>query len=298
MRPTKTLDIDLTNLDESLQVIPEPRLLTSHSSGWENIGLEHVFHSPWEYPEHRFQQHVLLINLKAESGSERRIGASLEREEIQVGDVVLIPANVETWKVSRQDVEKIGISLKPEFVAQTAYESLDLTRIELTPQFARPDPLIEQIGRSLLKELQSDYFGCRLYAESLANALAVHLLWNYATHPPKIRESEEGLPHYKLKRTLDYIHAHLDQNIQIADLAKVLGMSRYYFSRLFRQSMGITPYQYVIQQRVERAKRLLRQQRELPISEIALHCGFTHQSHMAKYFRQLTRMTPKAYRDH
>jgi AraC family transcriptional regulator len=96
-------------------------------------------------------------------------------------------------------------------------------------------------------------------------------------------------------QVLDYLDAHLAQEIRLADLAQLLDMSQFHFSRLFKQSLGVSPYQYLLQQRVERAKRLLKQT-EQSIMNIALKCGFSSHSHLSKQFRQLTGMSPKAYR--
>ena len=87
----------------------------------------------------------------------------------------------------------------------------------------------------------------------------------------------------------------MEQKLKLEDIAQMLGMSQFYFSHLFRRSMGMAPYQYVIQKRVERAKQLLRQ-RDLSIADIALECGFAHQSHLAKYFKQHIGVTPHKYR--
>ncbi|MEG4804750.1 helix-turn-helix transcriptional regulator [Microcoleus sp. ARI1-B5] len=77
----------------------------------------------------------------------------------------------------------------------------------------------------------------------------------------------------------------------------MLGMSQLQFSHMFKVAIGIAPYQYLLQQRIERAKELLKQ-KERSIVEIALECGFNSHSHLSKQFRQLTGMTPKAYRAH
>ncbi|NJS10840.1 MAG: helix-turn-helix transcriptional regulator, partial [Microcoleus sp. CSU_2_2] len=71
-------------------------------------------------------------------------------------------------------------------------------------------------------------------------------------------------------------------------------ISSYHFCRLFKQSTGFSPHQYVIQQRVERAKQLLRQG-QMSIGEIAIACGFSHQSHFNRHFKRLTGVTPKTW---
>jgi AraC family transcriptional regulator len=101
----------------------------------------------------------------------------------------------------------------------------------------------------------------------------------------------------QLLHTLNYIHEHLDRDIKLADLANQLGMSQFHFSNLFKQSLSITPYQYLLQQRIERAKQLLKQSNQ-PIMEIAFQCGFNNHSHLSQQFRRFTGMTPKVYRSH
>ena len=135
----------------------------------------------------------------------------------------------------------------------------------------------------------------RLYTDSLANVLAVHLLRHHATTRPELPTYKGGLPQRQLVQVLDYIDAHLSREITLADLAKLVGMSQFHFGRLFKQSLGLSPYQYLLQQRVERAKQLLKQT-DNPVAAIALDCGFNSHSHLGRKFRQLTGITPRAYR--
>lgn len=112
---------------------------------------------------------------------------------------------------------------------------------------------------------------------------------------PRLAIYESGLPERQLLQVLEYINEHLNQEIKLADLAQLLGMSQFHFSHLFKQASGTAPYQYLLQQRVERAKQLLKQT-DQSIIDIAFLCGFNSHSHLTKQFRQFTGMTPKAYR--
>jgi AraC family transcriptional regulator len=125
--------------------------------------------------------------------------------------------------------------------------------------------------------------------------LVVQLLRQYSTAQPQLTVYEGGLPQRQLMQVFDYIHEHLDQDIKLADLAGLIGMSQFHFSHLFKQSLGTSPYQYLLQQRIELAKQLLKQTKR-SIMDIALECGFNSHSHLSKQFRQLTGMTPKRYR--
>lgn len=183
------------------------------------------------------------------------------------------------------------------FIQSVAEETIDTNpeHLELLPEFRIRDPQIEAIGTLLLAELKQGSSGGRLYIESLANILAVHLLRQYAATKPHLRVYEGGLPQRQLLQVLDYINDHLSQDIKLSDLAALLDMSQFHFSHLFKQSLGTSPYQYLLQQRIERAKQLLKHS-DRSIIDIAFLCGFNSHSHLSKQFRQLTGMTPKDYR--
>jgi AraC family transcriptional regulator len=99
-----------------------------------------------------------------------------------------------------------------------------------------------------------------------------------------------------LERVLSYIQTHLDQDISLTELAELIGMSSHYFACLFKQSIGLSPHQYLIDCRIKRAKQLLVRQ-ELPIVEICQQVGYQSQSYFTKIFRKHTGITPKKFRD-
>lgn len=105
-----------------------------------------------------------------------------------------------------------------------------------------------------------------------------------------------GLPPRRLQRVLSHVRENIGQELAVHELAQVVSMSQYYFSKLFKTSTGITPHQYVMRQRVERAQELLRES-QLALVEIASQVGFETQSHFTSVFRRLVGITPKRYRE-
>ena len=93
----------------------------------------------------------------------------------------------------------------------------------------------------------------------------------------------------------DYIETHLNDRLTLTDLAGVAGLCIYHFSRSFKQAVGAGPQRYVMRQRIERAKTLLRRT-NLPLASIALEVGFTDQSHLTSIFRRETGITPGRFR--
>jgi AraC family transcriptional regulator len=104
-----------------------------------------------------------------------------------------------------------------------------------------------------------------------------------------------SLTHTQLQQVSHYINAHLDRDLSLVQIARLINISPTYFASLFKHATGVSPHQYVIRQRVERAKLLL-SKTDLMIADIALQVGFSSQSHLNQQFKRFTGMTPKQVR--
>ncbi|NER91040.1 MULTISPECIES: helix-turn-helix domain-containing protein [unclassified Moorena] len=270
------------------------------TQSWENIRVQHFQHPAGEGNCHYNDEHTLSISLAPRPVRLLQIQAGKSYTGLyKKGDMSITPAKTPFFARWDSDDNYLQIRLKSQFIQSVARESLEQNpdRLELLPEFRIRNPQIEASAIMLLTELQQESSGSTLYIDSLANVLAVNLLRQHAATKPQLPIYQGGLPLRQLQQIIDYIDTHLDRDIKLAELARLLDMSQFHFSRLFKQSIGMSPYQYLIQQRVERAKQLLKQKDRL-IVDIALECGFNSHSHLSKKFREFTGMTPKAYRAH
>ena len=225
---------------------------------------------------------------------EKVTDGKVQSSSFNTGDITITPLGLRHQYCWAEEIEVIHLLLEPALASRVAYESIEPDRVELLPHLIQSDPLVAQIGLALKGQLETDSSGSSLYAESAATFLAVHLLQHYSTRKPALQEYQGDLPRNKLRTAIDYMQAHLTEDISLEAMADYLGISRYHFCRMFKQSTGLSPYQYLIQCRVERAKQLL-QESKMSISDVAIACGFTHQSHLHRHFKRLTGMTPKAF---
>jgi AraC family transcriptional regulator len=131
----------------------------------------------------------------------------------------------------------------------------------------------------------------RMYGEALSTALAVHLLREYGATVPGPKKQYGGLPREKLVRAVEYIQDQLDTELTVSGIAQAVRLSPYHFTRLFKESTGQSPYQYVVEARVRKAKELLTTG-NFTISEVAYHVGFVDQSHLTRHFKRVFGLPP------
>ncbi|MGF1520897.1 MAG: helix-turn-helix transcriptional regulator [Leptolyngbyaceae cyanobacterium] len=225
-----------------------------------------------------------------------RIGEAYSEASQAQGSFWICPAHTPgLWDWESTD-ESLMFVIEPAVLTQTAaaVSGAEAHKIELLGQLHANDSYITAIAHLFQSELDGSGMGDQLYAESLAQVFIVHLLRHYCAFSLEPQTQDGDIAPRRLQQVLDYIHSHLHQTLRLADLASVAEMSQYSFCRWFKQSMGIAPYQYVLQQRMEKAKALLLQNK-YTIAEVALLVGCSDQSRFTKHFKKHVGVTPREF---
>ncbi|WP_158554891.1 helix-turn-helix transcriptional regulator [Methylovirgula sp. 4M-Z18] len=158
------------------------------------------------------------------------------------------------------------------------------------------DPVIRQIGCSILSELINETTASRMYVEIAALMLAARLLRKHCDSGTcrSIESSARSLDHIRLRHVLDYIDTNIESDLTLADLAAIAGYSPFHFARKFALAMGISPHRYISRMRLENAMAELAAGK-LPLAEIALNAHFSSQASFTRAFHRATGITPKEY---
>jgi AraC family transcriptional regulator len=284
----------LTKEDQINQLFPREPILSSQNAAWDGVSFRYMCQPAYETPEVCTPlAHSITIFTHGNNiiHGDRTLDGRFHRDSVVGGDIVIIPANIGQKCAWDKEGDFIILGIETNNFARAIDESGEPEKVQLIPHFSTPDPLVLQIGLAIKNALQHNPSGSRLYAETMVNALSVHLLQHYSARKPKIKEYTNGLSKQQLNLVIEYIKNNLERDLGLNELANFLHMSPHYFCNLFKQSMGITPHQYVIQTRVNSAKELLLTGK-YNIAQVAFMVGFANQSHLNRHFKKLIGVTP------
>ena len=280
----------------------ESPLIFQKQARWSGLKLEHARVAPGELHDSAPLTHKITITLAGTLTTRRQTAAGKQQiQERRAGSFCLNAADQSFSARWQEEYEYLMINVEPVYLAQIARENNFARQpeiLEKTPNSVGGDPLVTHIGMALLADNIADGdLPARLYADSLRQALMLHLLKNYTSAsggaPADFRG---GLPAYKMRRVEEFVRENLERDLSLSELAEAANLSQFHFARAFRLTTGITPHEFLMQKRIEVAKDLLANS-NLPIVEISNRAGFKNQSHFTNLFRKLNRLTPKHWRE-
>lgn len=167
--------------------------------------------------------------------------------------------------------------------------------LDYTPGLGTDDPVFRHLALALQPSFTRPEQTSRLFIDYLTLAVATHVATTYGHMRARGPRGRGGLSPWQMRRVAELVDARLDGALTVADLAAQCGLSSSYFTQAFRRSTGVPPHRWLTERRVERAKALLRAG-AMPLSEIALACGFAHQSHFTRTFTAAVGCPPGEWR--
>jgi AraC family transcriptional regulator len=277
-------------------LFPVLSTVTSDRVKWDGVTLNSFRDIPaCEIPEHVHPTHTLSLLTSPGTNVEWTTGGRTRSGRNRSGNIYLLPAGTRDRLGWDAPTSRIVMTLESRVLARAFEETAHRDAFELVERWTLADQHLTRLMMALHADLDDGSPAGRLYGESISLAIAVYLARRYGVPSQKTHEHRGGLPGHRLRSVLDYVRAHLDRDIPLADLAAVAGMSPHYFAELFRKSTGETPHQFVLAARIEHAKRLLRNP-ALTALDVALLVGFVDASHFTKVFRRVVGATPSRFR--
>jgi AraC family transcriptional regulator len=167
--------------------------------------------------------------------------------------------------------------------------------VELSPSRKFADPRLSALVAAARAEMVAAFPSGRLFLDSVEQAMAVALIQGHAVRHRPMQLSRGGLGSARLRRIKELVHAKMEDDLSLDEMAQSAGLSTAHFARMFRKSTGETPHQFVLRQRLERAKAMLRAS-DARILDVAVACGFKTQQHFAQVFRGFCGISPTGYR--
>ena len=281
------------------EIRPESIRVSSRPLGWKPLNIERRELEPGgDCLPGGLTEHLIFVSL-AEGHVIRESGGDITENELEAGLVSVHPSDTPVrWEWDTR-LSFTMMSLEPEYLNKVARESFDFdpAQVRLKTVEGQHDPVITNIAGALMREVMNGDAGSRLYAESLANLLAVHLLRNYADHPELAETEKVSVAPRSVIQAMKYIHDNYPGDVSLADIADAAHLSPYHLTRVFKKATGVSPHQYLVQVRVNSARSLLTAGAgDRSLAEIASAVGFADQSHLTRHFKRMLGITPKQLR--
>jgi AraC family transcriptional regulator len=284
---------------DGFSVMPDSVRISSLSLGWYPLNIERRELEPGDSSlPGGTKEHLIFVSL-ADGRCVRESGGGVAESELAAGLVSVLPSETPVrWSWDTR-LSFAVMALEPEYLDKVARETfgLDPAGVRLLTVEGQRDPLITGIAGNLMREAMNGDAGSRLFAESLAGMLAVHLLRNYSERAQPIVTDRISTQPRAVTQAVNFIHENYARELSLSDIAAAAHLSPFHLSRIFKKATGVTPYQYLLQVRVNSARSLLSAGAgDRSLAEVAAAVGFADQSHLTRHFKRMLGVTPKQLR--
>src|SRR5713101_2460305 len=237
-------------------------------------------------------QPVLAMALRRGSIEMGLRRSEMKRHTYDAGEMSLVPRHLEKW-FRNEDLHALLIGISDAALTAASDGASGEVELRRTDNLvdARLGALVEAVNAERIAGFPSG----RLFLDSVEQALAVALVNGYAVRHSSVRTFRGGLGPARLRTIKELVHAKMEDELTLCEMARSVELTTAHFARMFRKSTGETPHQFVLRNRIERAKEMLRAA-EPRVLDVAVACGFKTQQHFARVFRRMSGASPTEYR--
>jgi AraC family transcriptional regulator len=289
---------NLITPEELPKWVPGELTLDSAPLAWDGLRIRGYRYAGSDVPVPALHDYMVVVYKEGATPMHRRCDGGWLTETCGPGNVSMLTHAAQShWRWS-EPIEVTHLYLSPGAVTDVAAEVFerDISDVELLDVLKAEDAVLSNLSAALTHELKESGIGGRLYVDALKNQACVHILRNYAGVVLPEPDTRGGLSCPQRVIVQQYVEENIDRNISLAELANLTRLSVFHFTRKFRTEFGCPPHAYVIQRRLEHAKRQLAR-KDVALKCIAASCGFSDQSHMTRLFRRVLNVTPTEYRN-
>jgi AraC family transcriptional regulator len=272
---------------------------SSDQRGWSSLYASVQREAPYEGAFSAVDDQLLVLHLDGPATVHMRFPSGEDSRLVPPGGVTMTPGGMNVRVRLGEPLHTLHLYLRRALLEEVTETMLagDPSRIETLPRLGDSDPLIESLLLGVREALHDENPSAIPYVDYLARAIAARLIQRHssASSVRRSRDTPARLTGGPLSKAIDFMQANLERSIDLPAIAGATGLSPSHFARQFRVTVGKAPHQYLMQLRIERAKRLMRET-AISVAEVAFACGFANQEHMTRLFKQHCGTTPAAYR--
>lgn len=252
--------------------------------------IEVLSHGPMQLQQNNVTSDRVVINISEPKFVEIKRRGVWERRRYDTGDCGIVPYGQENIIRWFENTKFIVIQIEPKFIQRF----LQIKDFSLAEHRGISDRVVYDFAMEVKQEMEQGRQQAEMYIQSLAICLSIHLGTKYQASGKSIYAPKGKLSSLQLKQLLEYCNVFLHDDFGVDDLAALVHLSPFHFTRLFKNTVGVAPYQFVLQMKIERAKQLIKKGKS-SLSQIAYELGFADQAHLSNTFRKVVGVSPSQF---
>jgi AraC family transcriptional regulator len=274
-----------TNVEEKSFLPKQSDVYTDDA--WKGFEIRKYIRKPSQISTRTVSNHTIQINLGSPLRLSWKSPDKWNTALCNTGDVVGLISHGEAEELQWEtEFHALELTFHPKFIDRL----VEKENFKFKEQRNIHDPLLTDLALKLSTEALKDRTVERLYAESLAVTCGIHLITTYPLSTKRVFAPKGKLSSFQLKNAIEYIRSYIHGMVSLEGIAASAHLSVFHFSRLFKNTVGVSPYQYVLHLKIEYAKRLIKQ--KLTVGDIAYSLGFTDSAHFCNAFKKITGQSP------